>query len=79
MTGIEQHTGGGFTVTTPRGAFKARDVIVATNGYTGPLTRWLRRRVIPIGSYMIATEPLAPEVMARLIPKQSQRAATRAR
>jgi glycine/D-amino acid oxidase-like deaminating enzyme len=42
---------------------------VATNGYTGRLTPWLRRRVIPIGSYMIATEPLAEAQMARLMPK----------
>jgi glycine/D-amino acid oxidase-like deaminating enzyme len=43
-------------------------VVVATNGYTGPLTPWLRRRVIPIGSYIIATEPLAPELARELIP-----------
>ena len=30
-------------------------MIVATNGYTGEITPWLRRRVIPIGSYVIAT------------------------
>jgi glycine/D-amino acid oxidase-like deaminating enzyme len=61
--------GGRFTVATPRGAIRTRDVVVATNGYTGPLTPWLRRRVIPIGSYVIATEPLAEEVVARLIPQ----------
>ena len=42
----------------------ARDVVVATNGYTGRLTPWLQRRVIPIGSYIIATEPL-PETSWR--------------
>lgn len=63
-------TSTGHDVITPRGTVTARDVIVATNGYTGPLTPWLRRRVIPIGSYMIATEPLAPEVMSRLMPTQ---------
>lgn len=61
--------GAGFEVETPRGRVTARDVIVATNGYTGKATPWLRRRVIPIGSYIIATEPLAPELMARLMPK----------
>jgi glycine/D-amino acid oxidase-like deaminating enzyme len=57
-----------FRVVTPRGTVSARDVVVATNGYTGTLTPWLRRRVIPIGSYIIATEPLPPEQMARLMP-----------
>ena len=51
-----------------RGTVTARDVVVATNGYTGAITPWLRRRVIPIGSYIIATEPLAPDVMDRLFP-----------
>jgi glycine/D-amino acid oxidase-like deaminating enzyme len=51
------------------GAIAARDVIVATNGYTGPATPWWRRRIIPIGSYIIATERLDPALMARLCPK----------
>jgi len=51
------------------GSIAARDVVVATNGYTGALTPWLRRRVIPIGSYIIATEPIPPETMARLMPR----------
>ncbi|HKM64110.1 MAG TPA: FAD-binding oxidoreductase [Acidisphaera sp.] len=58
-----------FHVETPRGSVMAREVVVATNGYTGRLTPWLRRRVIPIGSYMIATEPLPRETIARLFPR----------
>ncbi len=61
--------GKGFRVTTPRGSILARDVVVATNGYTGPATKWLRRRVIPIGSYVIATEEIPMELMAQLMPK----------
>jgi glycine/D-amino acid oxidase-like deaminating enzyme len=61
--------GGGFRVDHAGGTITARNVVVATNGYTGALTPWLRRRVIPIGSYIIATEQLAPEVMARLMPR----------
>jgi glycine/D-amino acid oxidase-like deaminating enzyme len=61
--------GNGFHVDHARGSIAARNVVVATNGYTGTLTPWLRRRVIPIGSYIIATEPLPRETMARLMPK----------
>ena len=61
--------GDGFRVSTAKGSIWTRDVIVASNGYTSPATPWLRRRIIPIGSYMIATEPLAPGLMDRLIPK----------
>ncbi len=60
--------GRGFRVATPRGVISTREVVVATNGYTGGLTPWLRRRVIPIGSYIIATEPIPSETMARLMP-----------
>jgi glycine/D-amino acid oxidase-like deaminating enzyme len=69
VTGLEK-AAGGFKVSTGRGAIQAREVFVATNGYTGPVTPNLQRRIIPIGSYIIATEPLTPELAGRLIPKR---------
>ena len=68
VTRIER-VGAEFRVSTARGEVRSRDVVIATNGYTGNLTPWLQRRVIPIGSYIIATEALAPEQMKRLMPK----------
>jgi glycine/D-amino acid oxidase-like deaminating enzyme len=68
VMGIERD-GATWRVITARGTVQARKVAVATNGYTGSLTPWLQRRVIPIGSYIIATEPLPPSQMARLMPK----------
>ena len=67
VTGIEKQ-GALFRISTPRGSVVARDVVIATNGYTGGLTPWLQRRVIPIGSYMIATEALPEGMMDSLIP-----------
>ena len=67
VTGIGSD-GGGHRLATRRGDVRAREVIVATNGYTGAPTPWLRRRVIPIGSYVIATEPVAKDVMDRAMP-----------
>jgi len=58
----------GHTIATSKGPIRARDVLIATNGYTGRLTPWLRRRAIPIGSYVIATEPLPRSVVDRLFP-----------
>ncbi|MSP83809.1 MAG: FAD-dependent oxidoreductase [Alphaproteobacteria bacterium] len=60
--------GTGFEITTSRGRIAARDVIVATNGYTGAPTPHLRRRVIPVAAYMIATEPLGENGVRRLLP-----------
>ena len=59
----------GFEALTPCGVIHARQVLLATNGYSGPLSSWHRRRVIPIGSYQIATEPLGAEQIRSLIPR----------
>jgi len=59
---------GGFRVTTSRGRLTAGEVAVLTNAYDAGLLPALRRRVLPIGSFIIATEPLAPELAAELIP-----------
>jgi glycine/D-amino acid oxidase-like deaminating enzyme len=56
-------------VATSRGSVLARDAIVATNGYTGAATPWLRRRVVPFHGFIVATEPLPPEVLARALPE----------
>lgn len=61
-------TGAGCRLTTSRGELAASEVVIATNGYTGRLLPWLRRRVMPIGSYIIATERLDPVMQRRLIP-----------
>ena len=58
----------GVTLHTTRGRLLARDVLVATNGYTGRLTPDLRRRLLPVGSYVVATEKLSPERLARVLP-----------
>ncbi|MGE5243652.1 MAG: NAD(P)/FAD-dependent oxidoreductase [Betaproteobacteria bacterium] len=60
--------GARWTVATPHGNVDAADALVATNGYTGPATPWLRSRVVPIGSYAIATEPLSGAQAADLLP-----------
>ncbi|MBX2882217.1 MAG: FAD-binding oxidoreductase [Granulosicoccus sp.] len=57
-----------FEITTSLGTIKTRDVMIATNGYTGSLIPWLQRRIIPIGSYVIATEALSPTLVDELFP-----------
>jgi glycine/D-amino acid oxidase-like deaminating enzyme len=63
-----RRSGAGFEVTTSAGVVKAEKVLIATNGYSGALSPWHRRRVIPIGSYQISTEPLGKETLRTLIP-----------
>jgi len=67
----------GFLIKTGHGPVTAKQLIVTTNGYTDNADRWLRRRLIPVASRMIATEPLPPETMARLMPKNRMLGETR--
>jgi len=58
----------GFAVKTDRGVILARDVVICTNGYGGGLVPWARRRLIAMDSYIVATEPLPPAILAGLLP-----------
>jgi glycine/D-amino acid oxidase-like deaminating enzyme len=62
--------GTGYAVVTPHGTLKTQQVLIATNGYTDAAAREIGRRVFPLGSYIIATEPLPEDVAAKLIPQR---------
>jgi glycine/D-amino acid oxidase-like deaminating enzyme len=64
-----ERDGGGFRVHTAQGVIRAGKVVVATNGYTEAVTPWQQRRVIPIGSYMLATEAMPLERAQKLMPQ----------
>ncbi|MBE9605819.1 FAD-binding oxidoreductase [Acetobacteraceae bacterium H6797] len=72
VTGIA-HEGSGFRIATTRGEIRADAVLTATNGYSrGPdgssAMPWLAKRMIPVGSYIIATEELEPGLIDKLFP-----------
>jgi len=68
VTRIEHHGSAGLLVYTSRGTIVAKDVLVATDGYTDDALRGLQRRIVPIGSYAIATEPLAEDLARAVSP-----------
>ncbi len=70
VTGVTRADDGTFTVATSRGPVRARDVVMATNGYTPEAAPWMRRRVIPFISHMAATEPLPEDLMRELFPER---------
>jgi len=59
---------GAFEVQTAQGTVAADKVIFATNGYTRKPFTWLAKRVFPLPSFLIATQQLPPEQIARLAP-----------
>ncbi len=68
VTGL-QRDGDGIVVKTSRGALRARDAIVATNGYVDRSLPWFRRRMVPFHGFMVATEPLPSDVIKRVSPQ----------
>ncbi len=76
VTRIEQ-AGAASVVRTTRGDVRAGNVLVATNGYTDAAAPWARRRIIPIGSYIIATEPLGDLRAADVSPMRRMMSDTR--
>ena len=59
----------GFSVETSQGAISTGDVILATNGYTTSRpSREMARLIVPVGSYVIATEPLGWERAESILP-----------
>jgi glycine/D-amino acid oxidase-like deaminating enzyme len=61
----------GWKIATSRGALWAREVFVATSGYTGKATPALQRKIIPIGSFIITTQIL-PEALAHELSPRSR-------
>ena len=60
---------GSFEISTRKGPIRAKEIIIATNGYTGDVTPRLKRSVIPVASHIIATEALSDDLASTLIPR----------
>ncbi|MGA1021880.1 MAG: NAD(P)/FAD-dependent oxidoreductase [Candidatus Puniceispirillaceae bacterium] len=60
-----------FTVDTTKGPITAGHVIAATNAYSDSGVPWLRRRLVPVISEMIATEELGENRVRSLMPSKS--------
>ncbi len=58
-----------FRVRTSKGAIAAREVILSSGAYTSEATPALRKKIIPIGSYIIATEVLPASLAQELSPR----------
>jgi len=68
-----ERSGSGARIVTDKGEVRAAAVLVATNGYSkapgGAVAMpWLARRLVPVASYIIATEKLGRERVRELFP-----------
>ncbi|KVM99481.1 MULTISPECIES: FAD-binding oxidoreductase [unclassified Burkholderia] len=62
---------GGHVVSTARGAVRAKFVVLACNAFLGALAPALSRKIMPVGTYVIATEPLGEARAHALMPAQA--------
>ncbi|MFH6782307.1 MULTISPECIES: NAD(P)/FAD-dependent oxidoreductase [Methylobacterium] len=70
MTSLKPAPEGGHLVGTPKGTVRAKQVLLASGtSQTGPLG-WVRRRVVPVGAFLIVTEPLPVAMLDRLTPRR---------
>lgn len=61
-------TDGRHVLKTAKGIVTADQVLVATGAYTTPNFGYFRRRIIPVGSFIIATRPLTDAEVAATMP-----------
>ena len=67
----------GWIIETPRGSLRAPLVIVATNAYTGSVCDDLRRSVVPVPSFQVATAPIPAALRAQILPERQAASDTR--
>lgn len=68
VTALQRLGGAAHRVTTPRGTIEAAQVLVATGpSRQGPFA-WFRRRLVPVGSFIVVTETLSPAMLDSIMP-----------
>ncbi|GLU31166.1 FAD-binding oxidoreductase [Trinickia caryophylli] len=77
VSAIEKLGTRGYRLSSPRGALEAERVLIATGPSRHGPFGWFRRRLAPIGSFIVVTEPLGHSVVARLFPGRRAYTTTR--
>ncbi|WP_413204933.1 NAD(P)/FAD-dependent oxidoreductase [Rhodospirillum sp. A1_3_36] len=55
-------------LSTAKGPVRAKAVILATGAYTPGFMSYFRRRIVPVGSFIVATRPLTEAEVAATVP-----------
>ncbi|WP_433886786.1 NAD(P)/FAD-dependent oxidoreductase [Pseudomonas vranovensis] len=64
-------TPAGFVARTEKGEIRSEVLVLACNAYIDQLDRPLSQRLLPVGSYQVATAPLDPALARSLLPRNS--------
>ncbi|WP_414439608.1 NAD(P)/FAD-dependent oxidoreductase [Burkholderia sp. 22PA0106] len=77
VTGMKSLGGHAHELQCARGTLRADRVLIATGAsQSGPL-QWFRRRIAPVGSFIVVTEPLGRARMDALLPTRRSYVTTR--
>ncbi|MEX3790793.1 NAD(P)/FAD-dependent oxidoreductase [Paraburkholderia sp. BR14374] len=67
---LRREPDGLYRIGTPRGEIRCKQVLLASGiSQVGPFG-WIRRRIVPVGAFLIVTEPLSVEQLDRLLPRR---------
>lgn len=64
------HQAGIWNIKTSDGMVRAPELVICTNGYTGDLWPGLRQTILPLYTYITATEPLPEQIRRTIVPSQ---------
>ena len=68
VLGLQRESASTYVARTPRGEIRAPQVLLASGiSQVGPFG-WIRRRIVPVGAFIIVTEPLPVSLLDRLLP-----------
>jgi gamma-glutamylputrescine oxidase len=68
---LRYEEGAGVVVHTPNGRVRCRHLVLCGNAYLGPLAPTLSRRILGVGTYIIATRPLEAALARSLLPSDA--------
>jgi len=60
---------GSWSIDTPQGSVSAPVVIIATDAYTDSISDELRRTMVPVPSFQVATAPIPTELRGTILPE----------
>lgn len=76
VTGVSREKND-WRVDTPGGIVRSKFVLVCTNAYTDSLWPKLNRVIVPVSSFITATEPLPEALCHQILPNKNQVSETR--
>ncbi len=77
VSAIETGTQGEYRIVTAKGELRAKQVLVATGPSRHGPFNWYRRRLAPVGSFIVVTEPLPPALVEQVFPHRRAYTTTR--